>query len=180
MKRSDIQNLIKIPLMTVIVILCSWITIPSPVPFTLQTFGVYCALLLLGGKGGTASLLLYIMLGAAGLPVFSGFSAGIGHLLSPLGGYIWGFLICALLYLCTEKFTKSSKAKKTAVLSLGTLLCYCAGTVWFLIFSGNQTSILTAVTLCILPFVIPDIIKILFAVFIFTKVTPIINKTIKE
>lgn len=166
--------------MTVVIILCSWITIPFPVPFTLQTFGLYCTLLILGGKRGTLSLLLYILLGAVGLPVFSGFSSGIGHLLSPLGGYIWGFALCALLYLCTEKFTNKNYKRKAMALFLGTALCYCAGTLWFVFSAGNYTSLWQIFVLCVLPFIIPDIIKIIFAVFISKRITPLLNKTIKE
>ena len=179
MINSKAATLVKIPLMTVIIVLCSWIAIPFPVPFTLQTLGVYCALLILGGKKGTVSILLYILLGVVGLPVFSGFSGGIGHLLSPTGGYIWGFLLCALLYLCAEKFTKSSIAKKAAVLSLGTLLCYIAGTVWFVL-SIQSDSFFLAFVLCVLSFIVPDALKILFAIYVCKKIKPIINKTVKE
>jgi biotin transport system substrate-specific component len=82
----------------VLIIICSWLTVPFAVPFTMQTFAVYCALLLLGGRRGLLAVLLYILLGAFGLPVFSGFRGGIGALLGPTGGYILGFLLCALLF----------------------------------------------------------------------------------
>ena len=75
-----------------IIAVCAWITVPGPVPFTMQTFGVFLALRLLGGKRGSISVALYILLGAAGLPVFSGFKAGIGVLIGPTGGYILGFI----------------------------------------------------------------------------------------
>ncbi|MBR2724722.1 MAG: biotin transporter BioY, partial [Ruminococcus sp.] len=106
MKNSKIISLVQIPLMTVIIVLCSWICLPLPVPITMQTFGIYAALTLLGGKKGLCSVLLYILLGAAGLPVFAGFSAGLYHLVSPTGGYIWGFVFCALFFLFTEKYAK--------------------------------------------------------------------------
>ena len=164
-------------MMTVIIILCSWITIPLPVPITLQTFALYTALLLLGGKMGTISLLLYILLGAAGLPVFSSFSAGFAHLLSPTGGYILGFLLCALLYLATEKLTKNRKILKALVLFAGTLLCYTTGTLWFVFYANSHTSFFAALAVCVLPYVIPDILKLITAIFISDKVKPIINKS---
>lgn len=167
-------------MVTVIITLCSWITIPFPIPFTLQTFGVYCALLLLGGKAGTISLFLYILLGVVGLPVFSGFSAGMGHLISPTGGYIWGFILCALLYLGTEKLADKNHKTKIFILALGTALCYTAGTLWFIFSTGNYNSLWQIISICVLPFTIPDFLKILLAVFICKKVRPIINKTIKE
>ena len=180
MKNSKILNLAKISMMTVIIILCSWITIPLPVPITLQTFALYAALLLLGGKMGTVSLLLYILLGAAGLPVFSAFSSGIGHLLSPTGGYIWGFLLCALLYLLTEKIATKHRFLKAVVLFAGTLLCYATGTLWFTFSSGSFASLWGALAVCVLPCVIPDILKLATALFICGKVKPLISKIIKE
>ena len=75
----------------VIIAVCSWISIPTVVPFTLQTFAVFSVLGLLGGKRGTISVLIYILLGAVGVPVFAGFSGGFGVILGPTGGYIIGF-----------------------------------------------------------------------------------------
>lgn len=180
MKNSSILNLTKISIMAVIITLCSWMVIPFPVPFTLQTFGVCCALLLLGGKAGLFSLLLYMLSGVAGLPVFSAFSAGAGHLFSPTGGYIWGFVLCALFYIITEKFSSKTDTSKFLILFTGTLLCYTAGTVQFIFSSGNIHSLWQILSLCVLPFVIPDIIKIVFAILICKKIKPHINKNIKE
>ena len=70
---------------------CSWIQFPMTVPFTMQTFAVFCALATLGGKGGTISVLIYIVLGAVGVPVFAGFTGGVGILFGTTGGYIIGF-----------------------------------------------------------------------------------------
>lgn len=177
MKSSKALNIVRIPLMTVIIILCSWITVPFPVPFTMQTFGIYCTILLSGGKAGTFSVLLYILLGATGLPVFSGFCSGVGHLLSPTGGYIWGFILCTLLYACTERILPDKDFLKIIVLSLGTVLCYTAGTLWFAFSSESITSLWHILTLCVLPFIIPDFLKILFSVFIYRKLKPHINNT---
>ena len=179
MRNKKIQNLVKIPLMTVIIILCSWITLPFPVPLTLQTFGLYAALLLIGGRMGTLSLLLYILLGCVGLPVFSGFSSGAGHLISPTGGYIWGFLLCTLLYLALEKVASNSYLIKGLILFSGTLICYLSGTLWFMYTAAGQSSLYTVLTLCVLPYIIPDSLKLISAIFISKKVKPIIDK-IKE
>ena len=96
--RFSTRDMAYIALMAVLLAVCSWISVPAPVPFTLQTFGVFCALGLLGGRRGSTAVLLYILLGAVGLPVFSGFQGGLGKLLGPTGGYILGFLLSALLY----------------------------------------------------------------------------------
>ena len=74
-------NLTYMALGAVLIAVCSWISIPTMVPFTMQTFAVFLVLLLLGGKCATGAILIYILLGAAGVPVFAHFTAGIGILL---------------------------------------------------------------------------------------------------
>lgn len=84
---------------------CAWISLPiPPVAFTLQTFAVGLTLGILGGKWGTVSILLYLLLGAVGLPVFSGFQSGAVALPGPTGGFLWGFLAGGLVYWLLEKF----------------------------------------------------------------------------
>lgn len=170
--RLTIKDMTYIALMTVVITLCSWISVPSPVPFTMQTFAVFCALLLLGGKRGTLSVALYILLGAFGLPVFSGFKGGIGALLGPTGGYILGFLICALLYLLLE-----GKIKDIVLLIIGNLLCYLFGTVWFVyVYSsgGKPITFGAALMLCVVPYLIPDAIKMLLAFVVSKRVNKLI------
>lgn len=100
--------MVYIAIFAVIIAVCSWISVPMVVPFTLQTFGVFCAVGLLGGKRGTLSVLIYVLLGAVGVPVFAGFSSGIGTLFGVTGGYIMGFIFTALIYwLITAIFGKS-------------------------------------------------------------------------
>ena len=91
-------NLVYMALGAVLIALCSWITVPAAVPFTMQTFAVFFILSALGGKRGTVTILVYIALGAAGVPVFSQFGAGPGVLLGNTGGYILGFLAMGLTY----------------------------------------------------------------------------------
>ena len=88
--RLSVRDMAFIAAMSAVIAVCAWITIPLAVPFTLQIFGVFMALRLLGGKKGTLSILVYIALGAVGLPVFSGFQGGIGVLAGPTGGDIAG------------------------------------------------------------------------------------------
>ena len=71
------QDITYIGLFTVLIAICSWISIPTTVPFTLQTLGVFLTIGLLGGKRGTISIIIYIVLGAVGLPLFAGFSGGV-------------------------------------------------------------------------------------------------------
>ena len=87
-----------IAIFVVLIAICSWISIPTAVPFTLQTFAISMTVLMLGGRRGTISILVFILLAAIGVPVLSGFSGGLGVLLGPTGGYILGFLLTALVY----------------------------------------------------------------------------------
>lgn len=91
--RSKTYDLVYIAVFAVVMAVCSWISIPAQVPFTLQTFGVFMAVGVLGGKRGTLAVLVYVLLGAVGVPVFAGFSGGIGALLGNAGGYIIGFIL---------------------------------------------------------------------------------------
>ena len=93
MKTRDVAY---IGMFAALMAICSWISIPTTVPFTLQTMGVFTAVGLLGGKRGTTAVLVYILMGAIGLPVFSGFTGGMGILFGSTGGYIIGFLASAL------------------------------------------------------------------------------------
>ena len=87
MSRGKTYDMVYIAVFAVVMAICSWISIPATVPFTLQTFGVFLAVGVLGGKRGTLSILVYILLGAVGVPVFAGFSGGIGSLFGNAGGY---------------------------------------------------------------------------------------------
>ena len=87
------RDMALVALMTALMAICSWISIPTTVPFTLQTLGVFLACALLGGKRGSLAVFVYLLLGALGLPVFAGFSGGAGALLGSTGGYILGFLL---------------------------------------------------------------------------------------
>ena len=132
-KRSNRQktlDMVYIAIFAVIIAVCSWISVPMVVPFTLQTFGVFCAVGLLGGKRGTLSVLIYVLLGAVGVPVFAGFSSGIGTLFGVTGGYIMGFIFTAPLTILVAPFpflmlTKRIGEKEASFGSLlGTLLVY--------------------------------------------------------
>ena len=157
-------------LFAALIAVCSQIQIPGAVPFTLQTFAVFLAVGLLGGKRGTVSVLIYILLGAIGLPVFAGFKGGIGALLGTTGGYIIGFIFSALVMLAFEKISVKGKVKKMILLGIsmvaGLIVCYAFGTAWFMTVYTNTKEpigIATALSWCVIPFIIPDIIKIALA-----------------
>lgn len=177
-RKQTLINIAQTALMTAIITVCAWITVPMSVPFTLQTFGVFLALEVLGGAWGTVSIFAYILLGLVGAPVFSGFTGGVGILLGPTGGYIVGFLVCGLLYLITKKLNKNTVID-VVILALGLLACYAFGTVWFarvMAARGSEMTIKAVLTVCVLPFVIPDAAKLTFAVIIAKRVKKVLPK----
>ena len=103
---KGLKGMILCALFAALMAVCSWITIPYVVPFTMQTFGVFLALLLLGGKRGTICMAVYLLLGAVGLPVFSGFRGGVGALVGSTGGYLVGFIVSALLMWALSGFAR--------------------------------------------------------------------------
>ena len=153
--------------------LCAWIAVPlGPVPFTMQSFGFFVALGLLGGRQGTAAYLVYMGLGLIGLPVFAGFSSGPGALFGPTGGYLLGFLLGALAYWAITA-RLGSRALVPALLA-ALLLNYAAGTLWFaLVYTGSGASTLAeALALCVAPYVLPDLIKLALAVLTIKRIRP--------
>lgn len=163
--------MVYIAVFAVLIAICSWISIPTVVPFTLQTFAIFLSIGILGGKRGTLAVLVYILLGLMGIPVFAGFSGGIGVLAGNTGGYIMGFLLSALVMWAMEKIL----GKKLWVLALsmiiGLFVCYAFGTAWFMIvYTRNTGAVGLASVLgwCVVPFLIPDFIKIALA-FILSK-----------
>lgn len=199
----SIADLTLIALFTAVMAICSWISIPTAVPFTLQTLGVFLACGLLGGKRGTITVCVYLLLGVIGIPVFSGFTGGIGHLLGPTGGYIIGFLFSSLVMWAAEANHTNGKTARTGsgsgigadsisgsgsrhggdwVLAvsmvLGLLVCYAFGTIWFVTVytkSTGSVGIMTALGWCVLPYIIPDAVKIMIALLLCRRLRPAIS-----
>ncbi len=168
-RRLSTAELVYIAVCAALMAVCSWISIPAipPLPpFTLQTFAVFLVLLLLGGRRGFFTVLTYVLLGAAGLPVFAHFTGGVGILFGTTGGYIIGFLFSAALYWAFERLLTGRQALQLAVLVAGLLLCYAFGTAWFMVLYAQQSGPVglgTALGWCVLPFVIPDLVKLALA-----------------
>lgn len=144
----------------------------GPIPLTLATFIVYIAVGLLGTKS-VYSVLLYIFVGAVGLPVFSYGTGGFEKLIGPTGGFIWGYLICALLGGFVIKCFYNNYIMTAAGLFIGTLALYLTGTVWFAVYTGSTFA--ASVLACAVAFLPADVIKIACAVFLFRIITKRIN-----
>lgn len=163
MPHSPIRNISRCALLAALLCLCGWMAIPLPgISVTMQTFGVFLALELLGGAWGTAAVLTYLLLGLAGLPVFTGFQGGITVLLGPTGGFLWGFLTAGLIYWAV---TALLPGRKLAAMILGLVGCYACGTCWYVFGYLNQgpASLSAALLTCVVPYLIPDLLKLFLA-----------------
>lgn len=146
---------------------CAWISVPVlDIAFTMQTFAIFLTLGLMGGKWGTLSILVYLLLGAVGLPVFSGFRGGIGVLLGVTGGYIAGFLASGLVYWLLTALLGQSRKVRLLGFATGLLVCYGFGSVWFyfVYLQGGKAIGMGAVLFkCVVPYLLPDALKIALA-----------------
>ena len=168
-KNSQIRDMTYIALFAVLIGVCAWISIPGPVSFTMQTFGVFMAVGILGGKRGSIAVLLYLLLGMIGMPVFAGFNSGIGALAGPTGGYIVGFLFSALAMWGVEAVCGRKPLTLFLSMVLGLVICYAFGTVWFVqVYTRTKgpMDIISALSACVFPFIIPDLLKIALAMFV--------------
>ncbi len=163
--KYQIKDLTFIALMAAVMCILGPLSIPiGSVPISFTNLVIYITMYVLDTKRGTVAYLLYLLIGLVGVPVFSGFTAGPGKLLGPTGGYLIGFIFMAVITgFFTERF-----ADKHAVCILGMILatavCYTFGTAW-LAYSA-QMSFKSALAVGVLPFIIEDLIKIIFSAFI--------------
>ena len=164
--KSKTYDLVYIAVFAVLMAVCSWISVPTAVPFTLQTFAVFMAVGVLGGRRGTMSVALYIILGAVGVPVFAGMTGGIGILTGTTGGYIVGFLFSALVIWAMEKIPGKKSVIQILSMAVGLIVCYAFGTVWFMAVymkTSGPVGLMAVLGWCVIHFIIPDIIKIVMA-----------------
>lgn len=159
------KNMALCGLFTAILALCAWLSVPmGDLVITLQTFGIFLTLGLLGGKRGSITICVYLLLGAVGAPVFSGFRGGLGALLGTTGGYIFGFMLTALIYWIITS-VKDNPLTRLLAMIFGMLLCYSCGSWWYMTryLSGGQLTLGLVLMKCVIPYLIPDAIKLTLA-----------------
>ena len=185
-----VKNMVIIALFTALLCVVSPFSINiGPIPLSFATLVIYLTAGTLNWKNGTISVLLYIMLGAFGLPVFSGFGAGFQKIAGPTGGFIIGYIPLALVTGLSAKtldknrfiqFTSGEKGENSASerkalfsasrwlfipgMAIGTVLLYTCGVFWFMV--QAKASLITALMACVVPFLIGDTIKIIIAFII--------------
>lgn len=177
MSSKRIRDMAYIALFAVLLAVCSWISIPAMIPFTMQTFGVFLTFALLGGRCGSLTVLVYLLLGAAGLPVFSGFTGGLGRLLHVTGGYLVGFQLSALTMWLLERLLGRRTWAMAASMLAGLVVCYVFGTAWLMLAYAGTTGAAGlggALLLYVVPYIVPDLIKLALALFLSRRLAPLI------
>ena len=175
MTNQNTRNMVFAALFAALIAVFAQIQIPMyPVPISLATFGVMMCGLLLGWKWGAVSVIVYILLGAVGAPVFAGLKGGLAALTGPTGGYIIGYLPYAVLAGLNIPKWQDKLWGRCGLLLLGTLVCYVLGTAWFMSLSGRALA--DSLSLCVLPFLPGDAGKILLSSFL----TPRLRKAMEQ
>lgn len=156
------KNIVIIAMMTAVMCIISPFSIPlpfTPIPISLANLIVYISCCILGSKKGMVSVLLYILIGAVGLPVFSGFSGGLSKLAGPTGGYLIGFIFCAVFTgIFVEKFEDKIYMYSVGMI-IGTIICYGFGTAWLAF--QMKLSFVQALFMGVIPYLLGDTLKII-------------------
>lgn len=176
---TNTRQMVLIALMTAITCILAPCSIPlpfSPVPISFTNLVLYISIFVLGYKAATVSYIVYLLLGLVGLPIFSGFSGGLGKLAGPTGGYLIGFIFLTLI---AGLFVDKSEGKYRYVLYvagmvLGTAVTYAFGTIWL----AKQMSLtfMQGLAVGVIPYLPGDTAKIIIAMII----GPVLKKRINN
>jgi biotin transport system substrate-specific component len=165
--KLSIRTICFVGMFAAIISVLSILQIPTPwgVPFTLQTFAIALCGFVLGKKYGTIATAVYVILGAVGVPVFAGMSAGFGVLFGPTGGYIYGFILmalfCGLAYDFYEKKTSTGYLLAVLFSLIGLACCHVLGVTQFKFFSGLTW--VAAALKATVPYLVKDILSVIVA-----------------
>ena len=159
--RSRTRQLLLCALFAALTAVCSQIQIPLPlVPINLALLAVHLAGGLLGAKNGAISMVIYLLLGGIGAPVFAGLTGGPGILFGKTGGYIIGYIAAAAIVGALSGRLRSFWGLCLSM-AIGVAACYLFGTIWFMVVTGMD--LWTSLLYCVVPFLPGDVIKILLA-----------------
>ena len=181
-KRRETADLTYAAMGAALIAVCPWISVPTTVPFTTQTFAVFCVLSAMGGRRGLMAIAVYLLLGAAGLPVFAGSRGGLGVLLGVTGGYIVGFLFTGIIYALAERRLGGRLWPEAGVLALGMAVCYAFGTAWFMVAyarASGPVGLGAALGMCVAPFLLPDMAKLALALYVSRRVRALSRRPAK-
>ncbi|MBQ8165268.1 MAG: biotin transporter BioY [Clostridia bacterium] len=176
---SKTRDAVFIALFAVLIAVCSWISIPTAIPFTMQTFGVFFALNFWGGKKGTICVVIYLLMGIIGIPVYANGTAGIGIIMGTTGGYMIGWIFSGLVMCFFETLIGRKIWAQFISMLVGLLVCYAIGTAWFMVVyaqTAGAVGLWVVLCWCVFPFIIPDLAKLVLVLW-FTQRLNKITKT---
>jgi biotin transport system substrate-specific component len=179
-KFLTVQDMTFIALFTALIAVCSWISLSfGQITFSLQTFAVFVTAGLLGTKRSTLSVIIYILLGVVGVPVFAGFSGGLSAVAGYLGGFIVGFIPAVIIIaLAIEKIKFNNQFANMVVafiaMFIGDAVCFLCGGIWFKHVLALDWK--TTFALSMAPYIVPDIVKMIVAVIIVNRLRKYVSK----
>lgn len=169
-RRLTPRDMAHIAIFAALIAICAWLSLPTVIPVTLQTFAFFLAAFLLGGRKGSICVVVYLLLGVIGLPVFSFFRGGPAALFGATGGYLLGFIPAALLLWLLEKWVQNHPLRRLFAALAALSVCYAFGTLWYAAFYlESSASLRTVFASCVLPFLLPDFLKLLLALFLSSR-----------
>ena len=163
--KSSPRRLVLIAMMTAITCILAPLSIPipvSPVPISLTNLVLLISVYILGWKDASISFIIYLLLGLAGLPVFSGFSGGLGKIAGPTGGYLAGFIFMTVIAGLAVDIFSGRRLPAVIGMALGTAVAYAFGTAWLAI--QMDLTFISALSIGVLPYLAGDTLKIILAV----------------
>ena len=173
--RFGVRSMAMCALFAAVTAVLSQIIIPiGPVPISLSTLAIFLAGGLLNARDATVSQTIYVLLGAVGAPVFSGFSGGLGKLAGPTGGYIIGYIFMALAIGLLIPLCRNRLRFIIPTFALGLFICYAFGTIWYML--STHTGMGAALMACVIPFLPGDAVKIAVAAVLTVKLHKSIRK----
>ena len=175
MKRNSVNTMLKISLFSALIAICAMISIPFPIPVTLQTFAIFLAFFTLGGAKTLVAVLVYTAIGIVGLPVFAGFGAGIGYILGASGGFILAFPIAAALYWLFSAVFGNSDVKNIFYASVSLIFIYVIGSLWFTLVYSGADGFFAAFAVSSLPYIPIDAIKLALAFMVSKRLKKLVS-----
>ena len=174
MKQFQAKYLALCALFAALTAVCSQIQIPLPaIPINLALFAVLLCAGLLRPTAAVLAMVVYVVLGLVGVPVFAGMRGGMAVLFGKTGGYILGYILAALVVALLRKHWGDSYWKLCLSMAIGVAVCYLFGTVWYMILTG--TGLWVSLLNCVFPFLIGDALKILLAALLTIRLKAVVK-----
>ena len=179
-RQKATQDLTLIAVSVAIMTVCAYISVPffSGVAFSLQLFAVFLCSAILSPRQSLLSILIYLALGLIGAPVFAGFRGGFSVLLGATGGFLIGFIPASIIIPLAKKHFGGRRAATLSAMALSLAICYLIGTLWFVAVSGadRQIGLWGALLACVVPYLLPDLIKLALAFYLSERISPLLEK----